>query len=338
MSTPNEMILQDNKTIKKNNIFLYVNVSDINIIINDKKKFGNFNKTFYKIWSKCDKDQNIKDINIQKKENNIQKNKLNKIKKEALNKLIIYKTTKKDEDKKIADKYIKKYKKVKNKIIISNLQNDKIYDIKINDKNIKCDNIKELQKSKHTILKKYNINKNNKILNNKIDQLCNKKYGIKNEIKAIDIFKKLNNIDIVDTSQKYYKKYIINKDFFIGGRFDGIDKTNNKIIEIKCRTKKLYDYPFLSDEIQVLSYLYISDYKKGYIIQYLKNDISNIKIFDIKFNTHFYENYVLKRLKKFYYFYCYFLTNDLLKQKLINYCNNINLNFDLEKEFLKFVY
>lgn len=276
-------------------MFLYVNCSDINTIINEDRKYGNFNATFIKIFSKCHNDikrritENYKEV----KEINIDIN---------------------DDDELIT----------------------KFNNIIFNKKLLNCSNVEQLKINISKIQKKCKVTTDQVKENDQIKKMLYTNYGIKYENKALQTFSKLYKINII-IDKSYHKKFIL-ENFMIGGRIDGITQ-NNEIIEVKCRTNRLYDYLFKNDKIQLMTYLYIFGFKKGYLVQYLKNDKSNIRVFNVKYNESYYKKNVLSKLIKFYHFYKYFLTNEELKKDLIDYqYNKDSSNFKLEDHFIKFTY
>jgi hypothetical protein len=176
------------------------------------------------------------------------------------------------------------------------------------------------------IIEKLNINKEEKkelLLNT--ESLINKTHGIIKEDSAITLFEKKYNIKL-NTDQKYYSKKINDRNYFIGGKLDGI--TEHYIVEVKNRTKAFFSSVRDYELIQIQLYMYITQIYQAKLVEKFNN---KIKVTDISYQEQ-YVNDTLKYLNVFILKFEEFLLNQDLKMEYIS------LNEDEKKIFLNKLY
>lgn len=97
--------------------------------------------------------------------------------------------------------------------------------------------------------------------------------GIINEPKIIENLKNTQNLNIEKTNKLYYLDFdFVNGNLKIGGKIDGLDTTNNKLLEVKTRRNKflgIRDY----EEIQLEIYMKMLNLTKATLVErYEKED------------------------------------------------------------------
>jgi len=216
---------------------------------------------------------------------------------------------------------------------VKKIVNDKIDDIKVkSSKNVetfkytdeqliqqklKTTDISELKTDKHTNNKKQDIIKDitDNVIKEKAKSLINKSHGINNENNALDVYEKQNNIQL-DKTQKYYSKFMFhynNKDWYIGGKMDGIDEENKTIIEVKNRTRCFFNSVRDYEMTQIQIYMYLKDYDNSILVEKLNN---KIKKTSIKYNED-YLNITLFELQQFIKEFDMFMNSDELKKEYV---------------------
>lgn len=199
-------------------------------------------------------------------------------------------------------------------------------DINVQSELTKCLNSKnteELSKKKEEILSKVSdlSEKDKKVIQESILNVSHTRFGIKNENDVLKIYQEYTNKNIVK-DDKYKKKNIytcpIDKyNILIGGKIDGINMDDGSIIEIKNRMKKLF-YEFRSyEKVQLMSYLYLFNTKKGFLVEALKKkDETNINIIECLYDEEYMET-IIQDIKRFINFYRNFMTNHKMKLHLL---------------------
>lgn len=224
---------------------IYINVSDVFTWLNSNpwscvEKFENF-------WKKYDTDYN-----------NIMKSSFNKI-----NELKQLNTEKSKEKAKHIEKNIYN---------ISTTCEQKVKDILKTDYEI-------LQKSTFEEQQK-TISENKNISQEElqhVNSFINKQNGCKNEINVLKTHENNNNINLDKTQTRFVKQLNVfdtNYDWYIVGRMDGIDYTNNVIVEIKNRARELFYNIRYYENIQLQLYMYLTGLKKCILVEKYK-DTSN---------------------------------------------------------------
>lgn len=105
------------------------------------------------------------------------------------------------------------------------------------------------------------------------NQSCNKQYGKKNEPIAIDYYEHVNNTKVVSKGS-YHERLFRNdalgifSDIVINGKVDGLTE-DDKVIEVKCRLEKFYDYFIDKEMVQLQTYLWICKKNQGQLVEYL---------------------------------------------------------------------
>ena len=107
---------------------------------------------------------------------------------------------------------------------------------------------------------------------NIVKQSINVNRGIFNENKIINNFEKNQNISIETSDKIYYLNFKFGEiNLKIGGRLDGIDKVNNKIIETKLRR-----YKFLGireyEKVQLELYMKMLNFTNAILIERFDNE------------------------------------------------------------------
>ena len=216
---------------------------------------------------------------------------------------------------------------------VKKIVNDKIDDIKVKSskkvetfkytdeqliqQKLKTTDISELKTDKHTNNKKQDIIKDitDNVIKEKAKSLINKSHGINNENNALDVYEKQNNIQL-DKTQKYYSKFLFNynnKDWYIGGKMDGIDEENKTIIEVKNRTRCFFNSVRDYEMTQIQIYMYLKDYDNSILVEKLNN---KIKKTSIKYNED-YLNTTLFELQQFIREFDMFMNSDELKKEYV---------------------
>ena len=157
----------------------------------------------------------------------------------------------------------------------------------------------DLSDAQETALKKYSRS-----------SVCTK-HGTLNEKTALELYATQTN-----TSVKLHTKLehiMLNDSVKLTGKVDGLDMQNNKIIEIKNRTRRLFEQVVPYEYCQVQCYMQIFDMPCVDLVEYYKGDIN---IFPIEKNT----QYITWMNKSLYAF-------DNLLSSLVNDFDAQNLYF-----------
>lgn len=231
-------------------------------------------------------------------------------------------------------KYEDIFKNNKNNFLNTNEKMDKFIDKYNIDKNIKkqldVNNINNLNLEKNNILQKCSIvdDKDRIEFTNILNEYSNTNFGKINENKSLHIYTQLTNEPVIKYD-KFTKQIIFNYNdyqWFIGGKIDGILK-DKSIIEVKNRMHKLFRVLKEYEKIQIYSYMFIFNSKKGYLVEtYLKNTQPETNIIDVNFDINYW-NSILLKIEKFINIFYKFLNSEELKLKLLNDGpNNFKLN------------
>lgn len=183
-------------------------------------------------------------------------------------------------------------------------------------------NVKELNSSKNKLLKTLDSvpKKEKKILTDCVISKVNTNFGIKNENTGLQQYIKESK-ENVKSINKFVKKFIFQTKKYkwsIGGRIDGINESETTIIEIKNRVHKLFfnlrDY----EKVQIFAYMFIFNKNKSKLVECLKkNDVCDINIIPVDFDSLFWENEIISKLENFIKKFQKFMKNDKLKRDLL---------------------
>lgn len=112
----------------------------------------------------------------------------------------------------------------------------------------------------------------------------NMSYGCYNEKTILQMYEKINNT-ILNSPSGVRTYYVDNIKF--RGICDGIDKTNKKIIEAKCRVNRLFEYIPLYEIYQCYCYMKMYKYNLCDLIQYRNElySIEKIELDDVVWKT-----------------------------------------------------
>ena len=101
------------------------------------------------------------------------------------------------------------------------------------------------------------------------------------------------------------------------GKIDGLT-SDNDLIEIKNRTKKLFKELRKYEEPQIMTYLHLFDKSKGYLVEQLKTkDQIQINYVPVSYDENYFENKVLPSVYKFINYFAVFMQNEEMKKALI---------------------
>ena len=138
---------------------------------------------------------------------------------------------------------------------------------------------RQIQNNIETNIKKVMKTKNIENVKSYVDGHINKTRGIVNENKIITSYEKKNNTKIYDNNSKLYKMKLFTIDdykIYICGKIDGIE--DNKLIEIKNRRNRLFEFIPLYEQIQIEVYFRLTNLKEGKLIQNYNDTTSEFPI------------------------------------------------------------
>jgi len=195
----------------------------------------------------------------------------------------------------------------------------------------KTTNLNDFSSIKKDILikvKDLNENEKKEIIKS-IDNVTNTKFGIKNETDITKLYEEMTNTKIIK-DDRYHKINIYSDKFLnisIGGKIDGINNSNNSIIEVKNRMKTLFytlrDY----EKVQIMCYIYLFKTSKGDLVEALKKkDKTDINIIEVNYDEKYMESIILKIIT-FGHFFLDFMKNDNLKKDFLGDKIELNLIF-----------
>jgi hypothetical protein len=198
-------------------------------------------------------------------------------------------------------------------------------------KNITEKNEKTKELKKHlednTELSKETI----QLISKEMKNMINTEYGIEKESNAIETFEKIENVKL-NTSQDFFKCNLCTvdgKEFFLGGKLDGIHK--DYIVEIKNRTRqffyKIRDY----EMIQIQLYMYILNYRKAKLVEKLNH---KIKIHDVERDDVLIQE-IMTKINIFCNLFTEFLKNDEKKREYYTSSFTEKENFIYSNFYLK---
>lgn len=156
-----------------------------------------------------------------------------------------------------------------------------------------------------------------KDLKQKVQTLVNTDHGNKEETQVLDNFKELTKTNL-DESQKFHRKYVFtietdncNYLVSIGGKMDGIDHDNKKVIEIKNRVRRLFGMWREYEKAQLMCYLYLTNYPKGVLVERYRNRSNEL---ELDYSEKYMDD-ILGRLKIFCQEFCKFIERPLQEKQ-----------------------
>jgi hypothetical protein len=164
---------------------------------------------------------------------------------------------------------------------------------------------------------------NNKLkteVNKLIINASNTQFGIHHEKSTIDQFTQITG-KTVDCSQQAVRQIITQEissiEWTLVGKIDG-RTSEGEVIEIKNRTKKLFNELRNYEEPQIMTYLYLFECSQGYMVESLKTDGEiNINVKEIIYKQNYYEDKVYPSICKFIKFFEIFKDSDEMKNDLL---------------------
>ena len=168
--------------------------------------------------------------------------------------------------------------------------------------------VEDIKESYALIEKIDNIDENKKQeLKNNVESLINTNFGTNNECGALDLYEMKFNVKLDKTQQ--YKKiqcHVSDKyTWYIGGKVDGIMK-NDKIVEVKTRTRCFFKDVRDYENTQMQMYMNMYNINKTDLVEFLPNNKIKIKITTIpKDNIYIYN--ILNKIKIFINYFENFL-------------------------------
>jgi hypothetical protein len=138
-----------------------------------------------------------------------------------------------------------------------------------------------------------------------MNSATNTVYGIKNEARGLNAFINITGKTIKNTQNKmtytFAEDNLINNTKIIWnvcGKFDGLT-TNNEIVEIKNRQRKLFNEIRDYEMCQIQTYLHLNNSETAYLVEVLggKND-NEINILETKKNVNYIDHIIVPYLVK----------------------------------------
>lgn len=158
-----------------------------------------------------------------------------------------------------------------------------------------------------------------------INDSSNTVFGTKNENNAIKQFEISKCCKVLEMQKCFYicaiNNHITNnnKKISLGlvGKIDGLTQ-NNEVIEIKNRVKKHFKILRNYEKPQIMTYLWMNNSKKGYLVENLKTQKEdNLHIIDVNYEDNYYENEILPHLKRYINFFNDFMENEEWKLDIL---------------------
>ena len=130
------------------------------------------------------------------------------------------------------------------------------------------------------------VKRKRQLTNEMIDQVTKKictTAGRKFEATGLNLYEQSHACKVTKRNEKLYKKYgktARGNRYVICGRVDGIDEAKQIIIEHKHRMRRFFNYLPGYEKVQLYIYMYLTDMKKGQIIQHFQNDVKSFDVMD----------------------------------------------------------
>ena len=176
---------------------------------------------------------------------------------------------------------------------------------------LKTETVNKLLTERKDLVKK--IDKNKEEFKKALTNLSNTNFGTKHESSAMNIYcEKTSNK--VNTPNTFFRKKIgehNDTNWYIGGKIDGITE-DNTLVEIKNRIYRLFYRLREYEKIQLYSYMFLCDTKKGHLVECSKNDTSKINIIEEEFDEEYWKS-IEKPLRNFIKLFHHFMEDVNLK-------------------------
>ena len=177
-------------------------------------------------------------------------------------------------------------------------------------------------------------------LTNKVCSITNKQHGITNEDSILDEFCRLSEKKI-QTTQAWVNIPIsienpqLPIEWCIIGKYDGIT-TDNELVEAKMRQKALFKKVRDYENVQVQLYLHSLGFEKAYLVESYTNKKGERTMYvnEINYDSDYTNEIILDRLKKFITFFEFLMSNETLKEGLLNGDKDRKIFKLYEQEFL----
>lgn len=101
-----------------------------------------------------------------------------------------------------------------------------------------------------------------------------KQRGVQGETTTKHMYERKTNCKVTDSNNKFYKRRI-GSGVMLGGRIDGVhtdDYGNKKLVEIKCRQKRLFDYIPEYEQVQIQAYMFVTGIHTCDLVQQYNGD------------------------------------------------------------------
>ena len=177
-------------------------------------------------------------------------------------------------------------------------------------------------------------------LTNKICSITNKQHGITNEDSILDEFCRLSEKKIQTTQAWVTIPICIEHpklpiDWCLIGKYDGIT-TDNELVEAKMRQKALFKKVRDYENVQVQLYLHSLGFEKAYLVESYTNKKGDRTMYvnEINYDSDYTNEIILDRLKKFITFFEFLMSNETLKEGLLNGDKDRKIFKLYENEFL----
>lgn len=161
-------------------------------------------------------------------------------------------------------------------------------------------------------------------LTNKVCSITNKQHGITNEDSVLDEFCRLSEKKIQTTQAWVTIPISIENpqlpiDWCLIGKYDGIT-TDNELVEAKMRQKALFKKVRDYENVQVQLYLHSLGFEKAYLVESYTNKKGERTMYvnEINYDSDYTNEIILDRLKKFISFFEFLMSNETLKEGLLN--------------------
>jgi len=200
--------------------------------------------------------------------------------------------------------------------------------------------------SKQEDIKKY-INEQTQLtdkqkidLTNKVCSITNKQHGITNEDSVLDEFCRLSEKTLLNTQAWVNIPMSIENpklpiEWILIGKYDAIT-TENELVEAKMRQKALFKKVRDYENIQVQLYLHSLGFVKAYLVESYTNKkgVRTIYVNEVNYDSDYTNEIILDRLKKFITFFEFLMSNETLKEGLLNGDKDRKIFKIYENEFL----
>jgi len=177
-------------------------------------------------------------------------------------------------------------------------------------------------------------------LTNKVCSITNKQHGITNEDSVLDEFCRLSEKTLQNTQAWVNIPMSIENpklpiDWCLIGKYDGIT-TENELVEAKMRQKALFKKVRDYENIQVQLYLHSLGFEKAYLVESYTNKkgMRTMYVNEVNYDSDYTNEIILDRLKKFITFFEFLMSNETLKEGLLNGDKDRKIFKLYESEFL----